>query len=295
MKSFYLSMLAGFGLVLAGCATSPASQTVLSSDPLTISADFPPSIEEVSFESHGKRLNGLSYLANGKGPHPTVVLLHGYPGNEKNLDLAQTLRRDGFNVMFFHYRGAWGSEGEFGFSNVIEDVSSALDHVRDNAEMYRADTDHLILIGHSMGGFAALHGAANDVGVSCAAGLAPADMARIPDAGKEAASGFALYSDGLQMLNGWTGEKAIKELTVNKGEFLLGSLSDKLSGKSILLIAGDKDTSVPPVMVQAVSDIYAQNQAIDLEMVTLSGDHSFSWSRMALSQTVLDWIQNCKE
>ena len=39
-----------------------------------------------------------------------VLLLHGFPGNEKNLDLAQDLRADGFNVLFFHYRGAWGSE-----------------------------------------------------------------------------------------------------------------------------------------------------------------------------------------
>lgn len=58
-------------------------------------------------------MSGLIYIASGAGPHPTVILLHGYPGNEKNLDLAQSLRREGWNVLFFHYRGAWGSEGEF--------------------------------------------------------------------------------------------------------------------------------------------------------------------------------------
>lgn len=295
MKSVCLSMLAGVSIALSGCATLPHNESVLTTDPVAISDDYPPSIEELSFESHGQRLNGLFYLANGEGPHPTVILLHGYPGNEKNLDLAQTLRRDGFNVMFFHYRGSWGSEGEFGFTNVIEDVQSALDFVRDNANIYRVDPDHLILIGHSMGGFAALHGAANDKDVTCAVGLAPADMARIPDISKEVTSGFMLWSDSLQMLKGWTGEKAVTELTEKKEAFLLGPLTEKLSDKSVLLTAGDKDTSVPPAMVQAVSDIYAQNEAIDLEMVTLSGDHSFSWSRMALSQTVLDWIQQCKE
>ena len=51
-------------------------------------------------------LAGMMLGANGQGPHPTIVLLHGFPGNEKNLDLAQSLRRAGYNVLFFHYRGA---------------------------------------------------------------------------------------------------------------------------------------------------------------------------------------------
>ena len=47
----------------------------------------------------------------GAGRRPTVVLLHGLPGNEKNLDLAQAIRRAGWNVVTFNYRGSWGSPG----------------------------------------------------------------------------------------------------------------------------------------------------------------------------------------
>lgn len=299
MKFSVIAMVIALGGLLAGCSTDlttePTGYAAMDQDPLVVSEIFPPSIEEVVFDSHGERLNGLIYLANGEGPHPTIVLLHGYPGNEKNLDLAQTLRRDGFNVLFFYYRGAWGSEGEFAFEYVIEDVASALAMLRENADLYRVDTDHIILIGHSMGGFAALHGAAHDEGVACVAGIAPGDMARIPDAGKEAASGFVFWSDTLQMLSGWTGEKAIAELTVKHDEFVLSSLSDRLAGKSVLLIAADKDASVPPEMVDALAMVYRANPEIDLTSVTLSGDHSFSWSRFALAQTVLDWIQPCKE
>ena len=32
-------------------------------------------------------------IAAGAGPHPTMLLLHGLPGNERNLDLAQAARR----------------------------------------------------------------------------------------------------------------------------------------------------------------------------------------------------------
>jgi hypothetical protein len=31
------------------------------------------------------------YIASGAGPHPTVLMLHGFPGNEKNLDLAHSV------------------------------------------------------------------------------------------------------------------------------------------------------------------------------------------------------------
>jgi uncharacterized protein len=35
-----------------------------------------------------------------------VLLAH-----QRNLDLAHAMRRAGWNVVFFHYQGAWGSGG----------------------------------------------------------------------------------------------------------------------------------------------------------------------------------------
>jgi len=65
-------------------------------DPVCVDAPeydkkFPPAMLEAPEDlmSNGKRLNGIIYLAQGQGPHPTVLLLHGLPGNERNLDLAQ--------------------------------------------------------------------------------------------------------------------------------------------------------------------------------------------------------------
>jgi dipeptidyl aminopeptidase/acylaminoacyl peptidase len=60
----------------------------------------PPSMVEVSISSGGARLNGLFYRAAGPRPHPLVVFLHGYPGYEKNLDLAQAVRRAGYHALY---------------------------------------------------------------------------------------------------------------------------------------------------------------------------------------------------
>ncbi len=51
--------------------------------------------------SHGVAINGVLYSPAGVGPHPTLVLCHGLPGNEKNLDIAQAVRRAGWNAVTF--------------------------------------------------------------------------------------------------------------------------------------------------------------------------------------------------
>ena len=35
-----------------------------------------------------------------------MILFHGLPGNEQNLDLAQAIRRANWNVLTLHYRGS---------------------------------------------------------------------------------------------------------------------------------------------------------------------------------------------
>ncbi|MEL6781085.1 MAG: hypothetical protein AAFO51_01820, partial [Pseudomonadota bacterium] len=102
MRILITALLGLSVLTLAACQMASNSVNAVADmatpdyDPLTqdpeLSVAFPPALEELNFQSQGARLNGLIYVANGEGPHPTVVLLHGYPGNEKNLDLAQDLR-----------------------------------------------------------------------------------------------------------------------------------------------------------------------------------------------------------
>lgn len=290
-------------LLAAACATPAATEATTPEATETAAAPAydeasPPAIEELWFDSHGDRLNGLIYLANGPGPHPAVVLLHGFPGNEKNLDLAQDMRSAGFNVLFFHYRGAWGSEGDYTLTHVIEDVASATDYLRANAETFRTDPDKVLLVGHSMGGFAALEGAARDARIGCVAGIAPADMgatAKRLEADPDAMAGFIAYSNTLQMLHGLTGENLVAEVQANREAFSLAGLAPQLEGKRVLVIGGDKDTSVPAeTVVRPLIAAYEADPGIDTTGVILSGDHSFSWSRNELIATVIDWAEGCR-
>jgi hypothetical protein len=82
--------------------------------------------------------------------------LHGFPGNERNLDLAQAVRKHGWNVVYFNYRGAWGSQGSFSFRHCVEDVGSVVDFCKRYADSLHIDTARIALFGHSMGGWVCL-------------------------------------------------------------------------------------------------------------------------------------------
>jgi hypothetical protein len=72
---------------------------------------FPPALAAITVPNHGVDMEAMFYLAAGAGPHGAVVLLNGLPGYEHNGDLAQSIRRAGWNVLLFHYR--WGTSGVF--------------------------------------------------------------------------------------------------------------------------------------------------------------------------------------
>jgi pimeloyl-ACP methyl ester carboxylesterase len=259
--------------------------------------DFPPAIAELSIDSGGHRLPGLIYLANGPGPHPTVLLLHGFPGNEKNLDIAQDLRRIGFNVLFFHYRGAWGAEGSYSIRTLDDDVLAVLDFLRQdaNADSYRVDRERLSLLGHSLGGYTALAAGRRDREVQCVAAMAPANpgawMMSV-HSGDRNGRRLLGYADSLFMLRDFDGEalKAqLRDATMEELDTRLFGAG--LAGKSVLLVVGEQDRVTPAAqMFHPVVEAYAEVPGLRLSQRVISGDHSFSWSRIALSRLLQEWF-----
>ncbi|MGC1301673.1 MAG: alpha/beta fold hydrolase, partial [Caulobacteraceae bacterium] len=135
--------------------------------------------EVIHIPTGGVEVNGLVYIAAGAGPHPTLVLFHGLPGNEKNLDLAQAVRRAGWNVVTLNYRGSWGSPGVFRFRGTLEDARAVLAFVRApaNAARLQIDPARIAIAGHSMGGWVTALTAAHDPHLMGAILISAADMA----------------------------------------------------------------------------------------------------------------------
>ena len=171
---------------MLGCrlAAKPDGQTLTTPyDPVTMdpperNAANPPQLAEISIGSLNERINSLLYVASGERPTPTVILLHGIPGNERNLDVAQAVRRAGANVLFLTYRGTWGNGGLFSRANALADIATALRYMRsvEVVTRYHVDVTRLALVGHSFGGWVALMGAAADPAVACVAGIDVANV-----------------------------------------------------------------------------------------------------------------------
>jgi len=265
-------------------------------DSVVFDATWPPLMEEVSIPSHGELLTGTFYTAAGEGPHPTIVTLHAFPGYEKNLDLAQSLRRVGYNVLYFDYRGIWGGPSVFSVASGYEDAASAIAFVvdRKNAEKLRIDRDKIILLGHSFGAVAALDVGATHPDVTCLISLAPEDMTLMIGS-VEDQQGLARYTDNLRVVSGYSGQALIDDLLAHKEEWAMTTTVKSIGNKPYLIIGGALDSNFDTA---EVSRVVAAGKAAGASAITSSvienADHSFSAKRIELTVAVAAWLErNC--
>src|SRR5512140_3189873 len=114
---------------------------------------FQARLDGVVMQCQGSMLLGGLYRGAGTGPRPTAILVHGLPGIEKNLDIAYGLRKSGWNCLFFHHRGSWGSGGAYSLPGRQEDLRAATEWV---VRQPCVDAQRLALVGHSAGGHVVL-------------------------------------------------------------------------------------------------------------------------------------------
>lgn len=267
------------------------------SDPLEIDRSYPASLECFTFDSNGCVLNCTLYVSQGEGPHPTIILFHGFPGYEKNIDLAQVFRRAGYNVMIFHYRGSWGSQGVYSIGSILEDADAAIDFLRSEKckKSYRVNPEEIILIGHSMGGFTALMTAANHPEIKLAASIAGFNMGAYGDMIFESSglikAAIELWGDSMPPLKGITAEEFVNGAVENREKWNLINIAEKLKHHSILMVAGSRD-DVATVKKHHEELVKAlkKNEAHNLKSIILDSDHSFSDKRITLSEIVLSWL-----
>lgn len=265
-------------------------------DPPARDSVHPARLAEVAFESAGARLNGIFYLPAGPGPHPVVVLLHGNPGNERNLDVAQALRRAGYAALYFNYRGSWGSGGTFSRTHALEDVHAALRFVRSPlaAGRYRTDSMRVALVGHSMGGWLALLAAAADPRAGCVGALdfvntgargrrllldRAADSARTVEDSWLTAPGGPYRTEG-------GGPALVAEMKANAERWDLLAHAPALRERRVLLIGSANRTEH-----DSLAAALGGPRAPGLTTHWMPTDHSFSDRRIALARAILDWLQ----
>lgn len=260
----------------------------------------PASMAPVIFESGGSKILGTMFIASGAELHPVIILLHGFPGNEVNYDLAHAFKRQGFNVLVFHYRGCWGSEGNYSWQNLIEDTGEAINFVKSDyaCEKFRIDKNKIILIGHSMGGFAALYNSILHDEIKNVVSIAGFNSGAF---GEILAANKMIYDYSVQTIQPAvpfvkveSAEKLMDEYIANKTEWNLLNHIDKLSQKNILMVASKYDTIAPidihhnPLADKLRSKM--ENGRRKMEEHILETGHSFSDKRIELAKIITGWL-----
>ena len=285
-----VGVLAFIAMAAAGVA-QPIPSAVISDPPPD--KVFPAEMAVAAIPSHGSTMHGVLYLASGAGPHPALLLMHGFPGNEQNLDLAQSVRRAGWNVLTFHYRGSWGSEGAFSFGHALDDADSAIAFLRDpvNAKRYRIDPVRIAVAGHSMGGLMAAHAAAKERTI-IAVGLISAwnvggEVAALRSA-SDRAQEVKAFAESMESLTGCTPETLVADALAHQDEGNFIAYADALANRPLLLITSD-DGNAPDSQALAAAARKAGNKAIT--EVHFPTDHPYSDHRIALEAAFIRWLE----
>jgi pimeloyl-ACP methyl ester carboxylesterase len=281
--------VATLAVSLAACH-QPDAPTTVSEEPVA-----------VSFDSHGSTLHGVLFPANADPPVATVLLLHGFPGNEREpLELGSRLMAEGINALAFNYRGTWASEGEFGPDAALEDVGAAMDYLSSPSLVGElgVETGRIVVAGSSFGGCMALAYAARKPSVSGVIAVAAVDLAaysRILESNRDIRTGWIALIDRLTspegMIRGPGGEASFDWMRSNALRYDPVADAGVLATKELLLIGGWRDTDTPVEsnllpLVRALQ----QHDAESLTIEMLDDGHDFADTRDLLATRVISWI-----
>jgi pimeloyl-ACP methyl ester carboxylesterase len=244
----------------------------------------PAGMNELFIPSGKFLLAGFIYKANGEQKHPTLLLLHGYPGNEKNLDVAQVVRAHGWNVIYFDYRGSWGSQGQFSFTNCVQDVVNVVSFCQKNADHFHIDTSNIVLFGHSMGGWICLKALAQLPGVKKGVALSTwniyADFKNVNTdqqllaKAKEAGEYFVLNTPAAQLF---------KPVITNRPYYNLQNDTAALAGKQIIMLDEHNGNKELAETIQKANHNYFVYEVWQT-------DHPFTNKRISLINKILAFL-----
>jgi pimeloyl-ACP methyl ester carboxylesterase len=244
----------------------------------------PAGTTELFIPSGTSLIDGFIYRANGAQKHPTLLMLHGYPGNERNLDIAQVVRAHGWNVIYFDYRGSWGSQGEFSFKNCVEDVVHVVEFCKKYSDSLRIDTSNIVLFGHSMGAWICLKALSQLPGITKGFALSTWDIySNFKSVTTEQQLRVKLNERQEYFVLNTPQEKIFQPVIANLSDYNLQNDTSALSGKQIIML--DEHTRN-----KEIADAIKKSNHNYFGYEVWQTDHSFTNKRISLINKVLDFL-----
>jgi uncharacterized protein len=192
-----------------------------------------------------------------------------------------------------------GKSGGLFFSHAFEDVPVALRLLRTPQlrRHGRMDSERIVLIGHSMGGSAALL-AASVTSVHAVASLATFDFGRFAQALRQVnelvATTTEEWKSCLPPLHAPSAGDLVDEVLNHADTWRLDRYLDQLAQRPVLLLAAEHDTVAPPHLHHAPLVAALHERIAPVRSSVLPGDHVFSNARVALARSLLTWLDEVR-
>jgi uncharacterized protein len=219
---------------------------------------------------HEGRPYELWLPADGDGPWPGIVVLHGAGSRKENhADFARAASGYGWAALTFDQRGHGESEDEMS--------PAAFNDVGRMARLLGAredvDASRICLRGSSMGGFLAIHSAATSDAIAGAVAICPAAEDGLRRALKRGE--LDMRADG-DSLDAWLGEHDVRDAV------------ELMGAKPLLLIHARGDETIPYTWSE---ELY-QRAAAPRKLIVLPGGHHRSAQHDAeLHGVALRWLE----
>lgn len=235
-------------------------------------------IRAVKFRvGHEWRVGGL-YRPSGAARAPAVLMLHGFPGIQKNDDIAAELCRRGLTAFAPHFRGCWGSGGRYSLNGLIEDARTSL---RLLSRYPRVDPKRVGVLGVSVGGWIAMKLAAESR-LAAAAVMAPA----LPRLNAPADAAYLRRNGKVVNIPDFA-EVWREYLEIARAERPDIYIRD-IAPTPLLVMQGLRDRLVPPAAVKRLWSLAGWPKEL-LEFP--NEDHEFENDRPAVVAAACDWLQ----
>ena len=256
----------------------------------------------IDLRNNGIKLDAKFYPVKKTEKVPTVILLHGFPGNQSSpLGLAEKLNTAGFNILVFNYQGSYLSEGDFSFDNCIDNAGAALDFLFDPEiqVQFKIDTSRIVVCGYSFGGTIAIESAIYNDKIRNIISIANDDHSVSL---KKAAADSVYRKSYMQFITKsfepagpFRGDlKAQMVLYLqNVDRYDLVKNAESLKTKNILFIVGWLDKT--SFLEVNTLPLYRTLQQLHAESISIKGfesDHRFNNVIDDLTNTITEWINS---
>ena len=256
----------------------------------------------IDLRNNGIKLDAKFYPVNKTDKVPTVILLHGFPGNQSSpLGLAEKLNSAGMNTLVFNYQGSYLSEGNFSFDNCIDNVGTALNFLTEpgNQTQFNIDTSKIVVCGYSFGGTIAIESAMYNDKIKYIISIANDDhsvslkKAAADSTFRKGYTQFIAKSFGPE--GPFRGDlKAQMQLYLqNIDRYDLVKNAEKLKTKKVLFIVGWLDKT--SFLEINTLPLYRKLQQLNAQNISIKGfesDHRFNNVIDDLAGTITEWIRN---